>query len=71
MIEWANRELSTLEGQLAFWKGGVARVFNGPASDDEITEAVIATLEKHVADWRALMSDHNIPVQKTVEVENA
>ncbi|HML27234.1 MAG TPA: hypothetical protein PKE16_00045 [Hyphomicrobium sp.] len=70
MIEWANRELSTLEGQLAFWKGGVARVFNGPASDDEITEAVIATLEKHVADWRTLMDDHNIPVQKAVELNN-
>lgn len=70
MIEWANRELSTLEGQLAFWKGGVARVFNGPASDDEITEAVIATLEKHVADWRTLMDDHNIPVQKVVEPNN-
>lgn len=70
MIEWANRELSTLEGQLAFWKGGVARVFNGPASDDEITEAVIATLEKHVADWRTLMDDHNIPVQKVVDPNN-
>jgi hypothetical protein len=70
MIEWANRELSTLEGQLAFWKGGVARVFNGPASDDEITEAVIATLEKHVADWRTLMDDHNIPVQKVADPNN-
>jgi hypothetical protein len=69
MIEWANRELSTLEGQLAFWKGGVARVFNGPSSDDHITEAVIATLEKHVAEWRALMSDHNIPVHKLVEAD--
>jgi hypothetical protein len=71
MIEWANRELSTLEGQLAFWKGGVARVFNGPASDDEITEAVIATLEKHVAEWRTLMNDHNIPVQKQFDPNNA
>ncbi len=70
MIEWANQELSTLEGQLAFWRGGVARIFNGPASDDEITEAVIATLEKHVEDWRVLMNEHNIPVQKLADLDN-
>jgi hypothetical protein len=69
MVEWANRELSTLEGQLAFWRGGVARVFNGPASDDGITDDIIATLEKHVADWRALMSQHNIPVKRLVEAD--
>ncbi|HVJ76414.1 MAG TPA: hypothetical protein VM620_01170 [Hyphomicrobium sp.] len=66
MIEWANRELSTLEGQLAFWKTGVARLFNGPASDDDITQSVIDTLEKHVADWRELMARHQIPVQQNL-----
>lgn len=63
MIEWANRELSTLEGQLAFWKSGVGRLVNGPYEDDTITKSVIDTLEKHVADWRDLMARHEIPVQ--------
>jgi hypothetical protein len=66
MIEWANRELSTLEGQLAFWKSGVARLVNGPYEDDTITRSVIDTLEKHVADWRDLMARHDIPVQQNL-----
>jgi hypothetical protein len=69
MIEWANRELSTLEGQLAFWKSGVARLFNGPYDDDDITKSVINTLEKHVADWRALMARHDIPVQQILPLD--
>ncbi|AGK59883.1 hypothetical protein HYPDE_41073 [Hyphomicrobium denitrificans 1NES1] len=64
MIEWANRELSTLEGQLAFWKSGVARLVNGPYDNDTITKSVIDTLEKHVAEWRELMARHDIPVQQ-------
>ena len=62
MIDWANRELSTLEGQLAFWKCGIARIFNGPSSNDDITEDVIATIERHISNWRDLMARHNVPV---------
>lgn len=69
MIEWANRELSALEGQLAFWKSGVGRISNGPYDDDELTRSVIDTLEKHVADWRELMARHDIPVQHVVPSE--
>lgn len=69
MIEWANRELSTLEGQLAFWKSGVARLFNGPYDDNDLTKSVIDTLEKHVADWRALMERHHIPVQQILPMD--
>ena len=62
MIDWANRQLWTLEGQLAFWKCGIARVVDGPSSDDEITEDVIAAIERHISDWRDLMARHNVPV---------
>jgi len=69
MIEWANRELSTLEGQLAFWRSGVGRLVNGPYDDDAIKKSVIDALEKHVADWRDLMARHDIPVQPTSSSE--
>ena len=62
MIDWANRQLWTLEGQLAFRNCGIARVVDGPSSDDEITEDVIAAIERHISDWRDLMARHNVPV---------
>ena len=65
MIEWANRELSSLQSQLAFWKCGVARVFDGPTTDDDITIDVIATIEKHISEWRELMARHNVPVLRS------
>ena len=64
MVEWANEELSVLEGHLAFFKLGEARIFDGRShsAETDVTHEYIALIERHIEEWTARMALHNIPV---------
>ena len=63
MVDWANEELSVLEGHLTFFKLGEARIFDGRSRSarNDVTHEYIAMIERHIGEWTALMALHNIP----------
>ena len=64
MVDWANEQLSMLQGQLTFLKLGSARIFYRHICSDEndVTDVYVELMERCIEQWTDLMVQHNIPV---------
>jgi hypothetical protein len=73
MVEWANEELAEFQAHVAFLKLGSARIFDcrKHAEQTDVTPQYIALIERHIEEWVALMSFHNIRVQHDVHTRRA
>ena len=68
IIDWANRELDVLKGQLAYLSSGAARFYDGsePEAATDRTGDCIAMVERHIEEWKRLMRQNGI-VEKRPE----
>ena len=66
MVDWANEQLSMLQGQLTFLKLGSARIFYRHrhicSEENDVTDVYVELMERCIEQWTDLMVQHNIPV---------
>ena len=68
--EWANLELATLKGRLAYLSIGAIKLSDPKtANSDDRTADCIAMLQRHVCEWRSLMREHGLAVCEPSSVD--
>jgi hypothetical protein len=64
IVEWANRELAVLKGQLAYLNSGAARLYDNwdrDAARDRTTDCV-TMIECQIGEWERLMAQNGIEI---------
>ena len=72
IVEWANRELAVLKGQLAYLNSGAARFYDGPERDADHDRTIdcVTMVERQIGEWERLMAQHGIEIHKPSIADN-